>query len=90
VNTWQRYDALAAGNKWFSTADLTASTTLCQSVNACTFSQLRAQLGPNAHISFGLGITKGRDNEFTGAVDGIELDGTVYDIEPEGVRALGP
>jgi Collagen triple helix repeat (20 copies) len=90
VNTWQRYDALAAGNKWFSTADLAVGTTLCQSVNACTFSELQAQLGPNAHISFSLGVTKGRDNEFTGAVDGIEFDGTIYDFEPEGVRALEP
>jgi hypothetical protein len=90
VNTWQRYDATAAGNKWHSTADLDPNTTLCQVVNPCAFTDLLAQLGPNGRVSFSLGVTKGRDNEFTGAVDAIRVNDTVYDFEPEGVRTTTP
>jgi hypothetical protein len=90
LNAWQRYDATAAGNKWHSTADLDPSTTLCQVSNPCAFSDLLAQLGPNGRVSFSLGITKGRDNEFTGAVDAIRVNDTVYDFEPEGVRTTTP
>jgi hypothetical protein len=90
LNTWQRYDGLASGNRWHSTADLDPNTTLCQVANPCDFVTLLTQLGPNARISFSLGITKGRDNEFTGAVDAVQVNGTVYDFEPEGVLATTP
>jgi hypothetical protein len=87
VSAWQKYDTLAAGNKWHSTADLDPNTTLCQISNPCTFSYLVVQMGPNACVSFSLAITKGRDNEFTGAVDAVTVNGTSYDFEPEGVVA---
>jgi hypothetical protein len=89
VSTWQKYDTFAAGNKWHSTADLDPNTTLCQVSNPCEFADLVAQLGPNACVSFSLAITKGRDNEFTGAVDAVTVNGTTYDFEPEGVFARG-
>ena len=57
----------------------------------CTWAQLLAQTGANARGSFSLAITReGRDNEFTGAVDGLEVNGTTYDFEPEGVRVATP
>jgi hypothetical protein len=89
VNAWQKYDPLAAGNKWHSTADLDPNTTLCQISNPSQFSDLVAQTGPNARVSFSLAITKGRDNEFTGAVDAVTVNGATYDFEPEGVLARG-
>jgi hypothetical protein len=89
VSTWQKYDTLATGNMWHSTADLDPNTTVCQISNPCKFSDLVAQMGPNACVSFSLAITKGRDNEFTGAVDAVTVNGTTYDFEPEGVFARG-
>jgi hypothetical protein len=89
VSTWQEYDTLATGNMWHSTADLDPNTTACQVSNPCKFSDLVAQMGPNACVSFSLAITKGRDNEFTGAVDAVTVNGTTYDFEPEGVFARG-
>ena len=86
TNRWQRYDALATGARWESTADLDPSTDLCSSNNRCSWAQLLGQLGPNARVSFSLGLYKGRDDEWTGAVDGLEINGTTYDFEPEGVR----
>jgi hypothetical protein len=32
-------------------------------------------------------VAKGRDNEFTGAVDAVRVNDAVYDFEPEGVFA---
>jgi hypothetical protein len=89
VSAWQKYDTFAAGNKWHSTADLDPNTTLCQVSNPCTFADLVAQMGQDACVSFSLAITKGRDNEFTGAVDAVTVNGTTYDFEPEGVFARG-
>lgn len=89
VSAWQKYDTLATGNMWHSTADLDPNTTVCQITNPCKFSDLVAQMGPNACVSFSLAITKGRDNEFTGAVDAVTVNGTTYDFEPEGVVARG-
>jgi hypothetical protein len=86
ASTWQRYDALAAGARWATSADLDASSAVCDPGTSCTWAQLLAQAGANARVSFSLAITKGRDNEFTGAVDGLEVNGTTYDFEPEGVR----
>ena len=85
VGTWQRYDTQASGHKWHSTADLDPNTTLCQIANPCQFSDLVAQMGANARVSFSLAVTKGRDNEFTGAVDAVRVNDTVYDFEPSEV-----
>jgi len=87
VGTWQKYDTQAAGNRWHSTADLDPNTTLCQIANPCQFSDLVAQMGANARVSFSLAVTKGWDNEFTGAVDAVRVNDAVYDFEPEGVFA---
>ena len=32
-----------------------------------------------------VGITKGRDNSWQGAVDGLRINGTVFDFEETGV-----
>jgi hypothetical protein len=89
LSSWQKYDTLAAGNRWHSTTDLDPTTTLCQVSNPCQFFDLVAQTGSSARISFSLAITKGRDNEFTGAVDAVTVNSTTYDFEPEGVLARG-
>ena len=89
TNTWQRYNALATGNRWSSTTDLAAGTTLCHTTS-CTWSELLAQLGPAAAVTFSVGISKGRDNEFTGSIDGLQLNDTVYDFEPDGTWARTP
>jgi hypothetical protein len=85
-NVWQRYDAAAAGNKWFATG--AAGTTIgCTLATPCSFDVLKSRL-PNAFVSFSLGISKGRDTPFVGAVDGLQVNKVVYDFEPNGVREL--
>lgn len=85
-NLWQRYDALAAGNQWFATG-ATGTDTGCTLADPCTFQELRAAM-PNAVISYSLGISKGRDDAFVGAVDGLLVNNYLYDFEFNGVRTL--
>jgi hypothetical protein len=84
-STWQQYDASAAGSKWYATNAATAAATGCTQTTPCSFSTLKAQL-PNAVITLSLGINKGRDNPFVGAVDGVQVNNALYDFEPSGVR----
>lgn len=88
VNVWQRYDATATGNKWFATG-ATGTRIGCTLSSPCSFAQLQAQL-PNAQISLSLGITKGRDDAFVGAVDSLRINNLVYDFEKNGVYAKAP
>jgi hypothetical protein len=83
-NTWQQYIASAAGSGWFATG-ATGTATGCTQITRCSFTVLKSRL-PNAVISLSLGISKGRDTPFAGAVDGLQVNDTVYDFEPSGVR----
>ncbi|MFG2072848.1 hypothetical protein [Nonomuraea maritima] len=85
-NQWQRYDPLAAGNLWMATG-AAGTVTGCNLASPCTFDELRSRM-PNAVISFSLGIGKGRDNAFVGAVDGLVVNNYIYDFEFNGVRTL--
>lgn len=85
ANTWQQYDAGAEGGKWYATNGATATATGCTQASPCTFSALKAAL-PDAVITFSLAISKGRDNPFVGAVDGLQVNNALYDFEPLGVR----
>ncbi|MEU6717883.1 hypothetical protein ABZ897_40995 [Nonomuraea sp. NPDC046802] len=83
-NVWQQYDASATGSKWFATG-ATGTTIACTQATPCSFADLKTKL-PNAVISYSLGISKGRDTPFIGAVDGLQVNSTVYDFEFSGVR----
>ncbi|MBF8184291.1 hypothetical protein ITP53_00715 [Nonomuraea sp. K274] len=83
-NAWQRYDAAATGSRWYATG-ATGTTIGCTQATPCSFTDLKTRL-PNAVISLSLGISKGRDNPFVGAVDGLRVNNTVYDFEFSGVR----
>lgn len=84
-STWQQYDAGAAGGKWYATNAATATATGCTQGTPCSFSTLKEKL-PDAVITMSLGIGKGRDNPFVGAVDGLQVNNALYDFEPFGVR----
>lgn len=87
-NTWQQYVASAAGSGWFASG-ATGTLTGCNQITRCSFTTLKSRL-PNAVITLSLSISKGRDTPFTGAVDGLQVNRTVYDFEPSGVRQVAP
>jgi hypothetical protein len=79
-NVWQHYDATATGNRWFATGAV-GTAIGCTLTTPCTFAALKSML-PNAVISYSLGITKGPDNAFVGAVDGLQVNNTIYNFDP--------
>lgn len=88
-NVWQQYDAGTGGSAWFATG-ATGAAINCTLATPCTLSRRKTRL-PNARISLSLGITKGRDDPFVGAVDGLRINRTlVYDFEPNGVERKMP
>jgi len=87
-NIWQQYDASATGNKWYATG-AAGSLSGCTISTPCSFSALKAAM-PNAVITYSLGFSKGRDTPFIGAVDGLQVNNTVYDFEPNGVLKRTP
>lgn len=84
ANVWQRYDASTTGSRWWATGP-TGTTINCTQASPCTFQELKTRL-PDAVISYSLGISKGRDTAFVGAVDGLQVNRLVYDFETSGVR----
>ncbi|MFC6081890.1 hypothetical protein [Sphaerisporangium aureirubrum] len=83
-NTWQQYDASAAGSQWYATG-ATGVLIGCTQTSPCSFDDLKARL-PNAVITLSLGFTE--DTPFIGALDGLQVNNTVYDFEPLGTRKL--
>ncbi|TDC71359.1 hypothetical protein E1200_02335 [Actinomadura sp. GC306] len=87
-NVWQPYDATAAGNAWYATG-ATGTSIGCTLASPCTFDELQTRL-PDAEVSYSLAISKGRDNAFIGAVDGLRVNNLVYDFERLGVFMKAP
>ncbi|MCY9785057.1 hypothetical protein KIK06_14310 [Nocardiopsis sp. EMB25] len=85
-NVWQKYRADADGSAWFATG-ATGPAIGCTGSSPCSFAELKEKL-PDAEITFSLAISKGRDNAFVGAVDGLRINEQLYDFEPFGVRRL--
>ncbi|MDH2430507.1 hypothetical protein [Sphaerisporangium sp. TRM90804] len=86
ANTWQQYDADAAGSQWYATG-ATGVLINCTIASPCTFDELKTRL-PDAVITLSLAFTVGPDAPFIGAIDGLQVNNTIYDFEPLGVRKL--
>lgn len=83
TNIWQTFDATSEG-EWFLTGNAGAITG-CSAASRCSYDELREALGPNAEVTFSVGVGKGRDKEFVGAIDGLQINDKIYDFEPYGV-----
>ncbi|MGW2960980.1 hypothetical protein ACWDGI_21260 [Streptomyces sp. NPDC001220] len=57
-------------------------------LDPCNFEHLKPQLddGGAQPTSYPAAVSKGRDHLWTGAVDGLRINRTVYDFEADGVR----
>ena len=87
VNRWTAYqDATSSGDFFLTGAAGTA--TGCTLASPCSFSDVKTALddgGDPAQIG-SIAITKGRDNAWQGAVDGLRVNDDVFDFELFGVR----
>jgi hypothetical protein len=84
-NAWTQLDATTA-QRWFLTGAAGTSSG-CNQTTYCTLAQVKAAL-PNASL-LTVQITKGRDVEFSGAVDALVINSKTYDFEPFGVSVTG-
>ena len=85
VNTWSPVNASAG--QWYLTSGAgTASG--CNQVTYCTLAQVKA-FYPNATL-LAVQITKGRDYAWNGAVDGVVVNDTVYDLAPTSAPITSP
>ena len=81
---WRKLDALA-GAHWFFTNGALAASSGCNQATFCTLTQAAAALTNPGYRILSLAVSKGRDDAFNGAVDALQMNGTVYDFEPQGV-----
>jgi hypothetical protein len=76
------------GSYWYLTG-AEGGLTGCTSADQCTFDELQTALetdgGDGAAIR-SVAVSKGRDSEFSGSVDGLTINDDVYDFEPFGVE----
>jgi hypothetical protein len=82
-NAWTKLDASTAQQWYFTGGE--GTDTGCNQVTYCTLAQAKAA-APDATL-FSTQFNKGRDYAFSGAVDALQINGTVYDFEPNGVSA---
>ncbi|MFB9840052.1 hypothetical protein, partial [Actinoallomurus acaciae] len=88
-NTWQQYNASGAGSGWYATSGAVQAATGCSLATPCSWNVLKSRL-PNAIVSFSIGINVGTGLPFAGAVDGLQINRTVFDFERYGVRRTVP
>jgi hypothetical protein len=86
TNKWSGFiDATTTGD-WYFTGG-TGTTTGCNQTTFCTFAAAKAALGPNASI-YTVSISKGRDDRYVGAVDGLRINDDIYDFDVTGVQKI--
>lgn len=85
TNRWSDYmDATTTGT-WYWTHPVTGLS--CNQSNPCTFTAIKSEassLDPNLYIT-SVAISKGRDYEWQGAIDGLRINNRTMDFEFDGV-----
>jgi hypothetical protein len=86
---WSNFIDATTTGLWGGTGAAFAGTACDINGTRCTWAQLKAMLddGGNPATIFSIQITKGRDQEWHGAVDGLTINNTVYNFEENGVIA---
>lgn len=85
---WSGYiDAtLPASGFWFLTG-AAGTATGCNQTTTCTFTAVKAALANGTGAIIGTAaVTKGRDYQWQGAIDGLRINNKRYDFEETGVK----
>jgi hypothetical protein len=93
TNKWTGFINAATTGYWYFTNGSVATGTGCGPADNCTLAQAKQGLitgtdGSGTASIYTIAISKGRDNAWVGAVDGLRINGFVYDFEPYGVNKL--
>ncbi|MEU0041233.1 hypothetical protein [Streptomyces sp. NPDC006333] len=89
TDRWSPYLDPTTTGSWFLTGNAGPATG-CNQTTPCTFPQLKTALndGGSAPTIYTAAVGKGRDNLLATAVDGLRINGNIYDFEAGGVRTL--
>jgi hypothetical protein len=90
-NQWTSIDATdPAAGFWFLTG-AAGTATNCTQATTCSFGQVQTALaaGTGATI-LSVGVTKGRDFAWQGAIDALRINNQVFDFEETGVKTGTP
>jgi hypothetical protein len=84
VNQWSGYLDATSSGEWYLTGGA-GTTSGCHQGNLCTFADLMLALndGGDPPTILSVAVGKGRDNRWTGAIDGFRINDTIFDFEPE-------
>lgn len=86
INQWSPYIDATLTGKWYFTG-LAGSATGCNQATTCTFGDAKTALVTHNNGTppsiYTAAISKGRDSQWQGAVDGLRINDKVYDFEPE-------
>jgi hypothetical protein len=93
TNKWTGFINAATTGFWYFTNGSVATATSCGPADNCSLATAKtnlaaAQVGGTPASIDTVAISKGRDNAWVGAVDGLRINSNVYDFEPYGVRTL--
>jgi hypothetical protein len=91
-NAWSGYIDATTTGLWGLTGGAFNSTPCSLNGARCTFAAMMTYLndGGAPPTIYSAGVSKGRDYEFHGAVDGLRINDTVFDFEEDGVRETRP
>jgi hypothetical protein len=89
---WSDYIDATTEGEWGGTGPAFDGTPCDIDLTPCPFAQLQTLLndGGDPAIIGTVAVTKGRDESFQGAVDGLRISDTVYDFEETGVFETTP
>jgi hypothetical protein len=90
LNKWSSHQSAVHQGDWYFTGS-TGTTTGCNQTTMCSFSGAKAALVANQNgdgpaTIYTVAISKGRDNAWVGAVDGLRINGSRFDFEAYGVN----
>lgn len=85
---WSTVDAAQGAGWYFTNAAVAAATGCGQGAGQrfCTLDEIKTA-APDAYVTYSLGIAKGRDSAWHGAVDAVRVNDRVFDFEETGVSA---
>jgi hypothetical protein len=85
-NQWSGYIDATTTGKWGLTSGKFDNASCHINGPRCSFAEVMDVLGDNASIMT-VAVSKGKDNPWQGAVDGLRINETVFDFEETGVFA---
>ena len=85
---WSTVDATQGAGWYFTNAAVAAATGCGQGAGQrfCTLDEIKTA-APDAYVTYSLGIAKGRDSAWHGAVDAVRVNDRVFDFEETGVSS---